>query len=137
MQAFSTVGSPQISIPLYHFGMEWWRRAQQIRNAMPKGERPTYADIAAAADVTIGAVGHWFTGKRPPTVRELQTIAQELRVDVSNFFVTEDVYCVRDPHLIAAVKMLERMEAPQRRPRIIPRTSPTKSPRKRRLSGKS
>lgn len=108
-------------------------------NALRKERGVTQAELAAHLGVSVGTVNHWFTGRNPAPVPMIEAMAEYLKVPVAYFFLPENSYCITDPRLITAVKMLEMLPEPQQRPFSSDATASTqrqRSTRRRRVAGK-
>lgn len=116
---FSTAGSTPFPATRYSASMAnevlWWKKAQAIRREKKRMGRPMrYADIAAAIGVKPERLGHWFVGRRPAPVPEVQKIADYLGVNIADFFVPNDGMVVTDPQLINAIKLMSQLQDNQK-----------------------
>jgi transcriptional regulator with XRE-family HTH domain len=89
--------------------MQWQDRLRAIRQR--RGF--TLAQLADRLGVTEGAVSHWETRRRLPSIEQVERIAMALEVDVAELVAGDPAFATSDQEL-AALALFRKIPETQR-----------------------
>lgn len=85
-----------------------WRK--HLRKAL-KDKGYTLATIGAERGVSESAAGHWFTGRRTPSIEDLRAMAKMAGMNLNDIFDEKSNYLIVDKSEMELVEALRTLPA--------------------------